>query len=76
MSQVKWPLTPLPKSKMMPRRRVQVGDDIASLEQRQYRAHRREILSDVDHHRQIERRRRLLRAPQSLEIVGTADACR
>ena len=39
-------------------------------------AHRREILADVDHHRQIEGRGRFLRAPQRLEIVGIGDVFR
>ena len=51
-------------------------DDVAALEQREDGAHRREILADVDHHRQIERCGRLLRAPQCLEIVGIGDVVR
>src|SRR5262249_4428881 len=47
-----------------------------ALEQRQNGAHRRDRLADVDHHRQVERRGRLLRAPQRLEIVAAHDVLR
>jgi hypothetical protein len=47
-----------------------VRDDVAALEQRQDGPHRRVILADMDHHRQVEGRGRLLSAPQCLEIVG------
>ena len=40
-------------------RRVNVCDDIAALEQRKNGAQRRMILADMDHDRQIERRRGL-----------------
>ena len=66
----------MPKSNQMPRRRVHVGDDVAPLEQRENRAHRRHRLTDVDHDRQIERRGRLLGATQTLEIVGAGDIFR
>ena len=52
------------------------GDKVAALEQRENGAHRRVVLSDMDHHRQIERRRRFLGAPQRLEIVGAGHIVR
>ena len=58
------------------RRRVHMGDDIAALEQRQDGAHRRVGLADVDHDRQVEGRRRLLGAPQRLEIVAAGHVIR
>ena len=58
------------------RRREHVGDDVAALEQREDRTHRRDRLTDVDHHRQIEGRGHFLGAPQHLEIVGAGDVVR
>jgi hypothetical protein len=55
------------------RRCVHVRNDVAPLEQWENGAHRRNRLADVDHHRQIERRGRLLRTTQSLKIVGAGD---
>src|SRR5579872_3546469 len=52
--------------------RVDMGDDIAALEQRQNGAQRRVVLPDMDHDRQVERRRRFLGAAQSLKIVRAA----
>ena len=58
------------------RRRIHVRDDVAALEQRQNRAHRRIILADMNHHRQIEGGSRFLRATQALEIVRFGDVVR
>jgi hypothetical protein len=61
---------------MLPGAGAYMGDDIAALEQRQDRAHRRERLADVDHDRQIKGGGRLLRASQRFEIVGAGHVFR
>ena len=52
------------------RRRIHVRDDVAALEHREDAAHRREGLTHMDHHRQIEGRGGFLGAPERLEIAG------
>src|SRR5439155_7509497 len=68
--------TPLVVEDAVGWRRIHVGDDVAALEQREDSAHRRDILADVDHHRQMEGGDRLLRAPQGLEVIGIGDVFR
>jgi len=58
------------------RGRIHVGDDVAALEQGQDGPPQRDRLPDVDHHRQLERCRRLLHPPQRLELPATSDVLR
>jgi hypothetical protein len=57
-------------------RRIHVGDDIAALEQRENGTQWRIVLPDMDHDREVERRSRLLCAPQRLEVIGASDVVR
>ncbi len=57
-------------------RRIHVADDVAALEQRQDRAHRRVRLADMDHHRQIEGSDRFLGPPERFEVAGVGDVVR
>ena len=58
------------------RGRIHVGDDVAALEKGENGAQRRIVLPHMDHDREVERRGRLLRAPQRLEVIGAGDVVR